>query len=175
MPQSRTLSVGRDVHQESIAVASVANAHDAEVISLGTIGTRQTDMDPLVRTRQAKAQHLVCVDEAGPWGSWLSRDLTQQGQVCWVVAPSLMPKHAGDRVHTDRRDAVHLARLLRSGDLSPVDVPTVEDEAMRDLTRAREEAIRDLKAATCRLNAFLLRHDIRSTGRATWGPVHRRW
>jgi transposase len=78
-------------------------------------------------------------------------------------------------VNTDRRDAVHLARLLRSGDLTPVDVPAVEDEAIRDLSRAREDAIGDRKAAQLRLKAFLLRHDIRSTGRATWGPAHLRW
>jgi transposase len=95
--------------------------------------------------------------------------------VCWVVAPSLIPKKAGDRVKTDRRDAVQLARLMRSGDLTPVYVPAVEDEAIRDLSRAREDAIGDLKAAKFRLKAFLLRHDIRYTGRATWGPAHLRW
>jgi transposase len=87
----------------------------------------------------------------------------------------LLPKQAGDRVKTDRRDAVQLARLRRSGDLTPVDVPQVEDEAIRDLSRARDDTMRDLKAAKCRLNAFLLRQDIRSTGQATWGPAHRRW
>jgi transposase len=92
-----------------------------------------------------------------------------------VVAPSLLPNKAGDRVKTDRRDAMQLARLMRSGDLTPVDVPKVEDEAIRDLTRAREDALRDLKAAKLRLKAFLLRHDIRYTGRATWGPAHLRW
>jgi transposase len=92
-----------------------------------------------------------------------------------VVAPSLIPKKAGDCVQTDRRDAVQLARLMRSGDLTPVYVPTVEDEAMRDLSRAREDSIGDLQAATCRLTAFLLRQDIWYTGRATWGPAHRRW
>jgi transposase len=87
----------------------------------------------------------------------------------------LIPKKAGDRVKTDRRDAVQLARLMRSGDLTPVYVPQVEDEAIRDLTRAREDTIRDLKGAKFRLKAFLLRHDIRYTGRATWGPAHLRW
>jgi transposase len=78
-------------------------------------------------------------------------------------------------VKTDRRDAVQLARLMRSGDLTPVYVPTVDDEAIRDLSRAREDAVRDLKAAKFRLKAFLLRHDIRYMGRATWGPAHLRW
>ena len=78
-------------------------------------------------------------------------------------------------MNTDRRDAIQLARLMRSGDLTPVYVPAVEDEAIRDLSRAREDVLRDLKAATWRLKAFLLRHDIRYTGRATWGPAHLRW
>ena len=86
-----------------------------------------------------------------------------------------MPKTAGDRVTTDRRDAVPLARLRRSGDLTPVSGPTVDDEAMRDLTRAREDASNALNAATFRLQAFVLRHDMRSTGRATWSPAPRRW
>jgi transposase len=91
-----------------------------------------------------------------------------------VVAPSLMPKQAGDRVNTERRDARPLARLMRSGDLTPVYVPNVADAAIRDLCRAREDASRDLKAATCRLNALWLRHDRRDTGRATWSPAHLR-
>lgn len=92
-----------------------------------------------------------------------------------MVAPSLIPKKAGDRVTTDRRDAVQLARLARSGDLTPVYVPKVDDEALRDLTRAREDAISDLKDAKFRLKAFLLRQDIRYAGRANWSPAHRRW
>ena len=175
MSQSSTLYIGMDVHKESIAVAYVSKDHDAEVVYLGTIGTRQCDIDQLVRKLQSKAKHLVFVYEAGPCGSWLSRYLTKKGHACWVVAPSLIPKKAGDRVTTDRRDAMQLARLVRSGDLTPVYVPTVEDEAIRDLSRAREDTIRDLKAAKFRLKAFLLRQDIRYTGRATWGPAHLRW
>ncbi len=175
MRHSSTLYVGLDVHKDAIAVAYVAKAHDAEVTFLGTLGPRQADMDQLVRKLQSKATPLVLVYEAGPCGSWLYRYLTKQGQVCWVVAPSLLPKKAGDRVNTDRRDAVQLARLMRSGDLTPVYVPTVEDEAIRDLSRAREDVLRDLKAAKFRLNAFLRRHDIRYTGSATWDPAHLRW
>jgi transposase len=175
MPQSRTLDVGLDVHQESIAVAYVATAHEAEVVSLGSIGTRQCDLDTRIRRLPSKSPHLVFVYEAGPCGSWLSRYLTQKGYVCWVVAPSLIPKKAGERVKTNRRDAIKLARLMRSGDLTPVDVPAVEDEALRDRCRARADVIRDLKAAKFRLKACLLRQDIRSTGRATWGPAHLRW
>jgi transposase len=175
MSQSRTLDIGMDVHKDSIAVADVAQDHGAEVTYLGTIGTRQCDIDHLTRKFQSKAQQLVFVYEAGPCGSWLYRYLTKKGHRCWVVAPSRMPKKAGDRVNTDRRDAVQLARLMRSGDLTPVDVPAVEDEAIRDLSRAREDAIRDLKTAKFRLKAFLLRHDIRDSGRATWSPAQLRW
>jgi transposase len=164
-----------DVHKDAIAVAYVAQDHGAEVIYLGTIGTRQCDIDQLIRKMQSKAKHLVFVYEAGPCGYWLYRYLTKKDYHCWVVAPSLIPKKAGDRVKTDRRDAVQLARLARSGDLTAVYVPTVEDEAIRDLTRAREDTISDLKDAKFRLKAFLLRQDIRYVGRANWSPAHLRW
>src|SRR5882724_1453528 len=175
MSQSSTLDIGWDVHKDSIAVAYVAAEHGAEVTDLGTIGTRQCDIDQLVRTLHAKATHVVLVYEAGPCGDWLARYLTTKGHLGWVVAPSLIPQKAGDRVNTDRREAIQLARLRRSGDLTPVDVPAVEDEAIRDRSRAREDASADLKAAKFRLNALWLRHDLRSTGRATWGPAHLRW
>lgn len=169
MRHSSTLYVGLDVHKESIAVAYAREERDAEVIFLGTIGTRQCDIDTLVRTLTSNAKRLVFVYEAGPCGYWLYRYLTKKQLICWVVAPSLVPKKAGNRVKTDRRDATQLARLMRSGDLTPVYVPAVEDEAIRDLSRAREDAIRDLKAAKSRLKAFLLRQDLRYEGRATWG------
>jgi transposase len=175
MSQSSTLFIGMDVHKETIAVAYVAQEYGAEVIYLGTIGTRQCDIDQLVRKMQSKAQHLIFVYEAGPCGYWLYRYLTKKGYDCWVVAPSLIPKKSGDRVKTNRRDAVQLARLARSGDLTLVAVPNVEDEAIRDLTRAREDTISDLKDAKFRLKAFLLRQDIRYAGRANWGPAHLRW
>ena len=167
--------MGMDVHKDSIAVAYVAQELHAEVIYLGAIGTRQCDIDQLIRKMQSKSKHLVFVYEAGPCGYWLYRYLTKKGHACWVVAPSLIPTKAGDRVKTNRREAIQLARLRRSGDLTPVYVPQVADEAIRDLSRAREEALRDLKTAKYRLKAFLLRHDIRYAGQATWGPVHLRW
>jgi transposase len=175
MSQSRTLFIGMDVHKDSIAVAYVAQDHGAEVPYLGAIGTRQCDIDQRIRKMQSKAKHLIFVSKADPCGSWLYRYLTTKGSDCWVVAPSLLPKKAGDCVKTDRRDAVQLARLARAGDLTAVYIPKVEAEAIRDLSRARADTIGDLKAAQCRLKAFLLRHDIRYTGRATWGPAHLRW
>src|SRR5262245_5142260 len=175
MPQSSTLYIGLDVHKESIAVAYVAQELHAEVVSLGNIGTRQCDIDQLIRKMQSKSKHLIFVYEAGPCGYWLYRYLTKKGHVCWVVAPSLIPKKPSDRVKINRRDAIKLARLMRSGDLTPVYVPQVEDEAIRDLCRAREDTIRALKAVKFQLKAFLLRPDIRYTGQATWGPAHLRW
>jgi transposase len=164
-----------DVHTESMAVAYVAKDHDAEVISLGTFGPRQCDIDTLIRTLQSKAKHLVLVSEAGPCGDWLYRYLTTKAYGCWVVAPSVIPQKPGARVQTDRRDAMPLARLMRSGDLTPVSVPALDAAAIRDLSRAREETLRDLTAAQLRLKAFVLRHDLRSPGRANWSPAHLRW
>jgi hypothetical protein len=136
MSQSSTLVIGLDVHKDSIAGAYVAQDHGAEVTSLGSMGTRQCDIDHLIRKMPSKAKRLVFVYEAGPWGYWLYRYLTKKGYDGWVVAPSLIPKKPGDRVKTDRRDAVQLARLARSGDLTAVYVPQIEDAARRALTRA---------------------------------------
>jgi len=173
---SKILYVGLDVHKDSIAVAYAPDDRGAEVVSLGAIGTRQSDIDKLIRKLQSKgATTLVFVYEAGPCGYWLYRYLTGKGFACHVVAPSLIPRKAGDRVKTDRRDAMTLARLMRSGDLSSIYVPGVEDEALRDLSRGRDDAMQDLKRSKRRLKSFLLRQDIRYEGRATWNPAHLRW
>src|SRR5262249_48173559 len=146
---------------ETIAVAYAPEDRGAEVVSLGMIGTRQCDIDKLIRRLESKGATLVLAYEAGPCGYWLYRYLTPRGVSCRVVAPSPIPRKPGDRVKTDRRDAVTLARLLRSGDFSSIYVPTIDDEAIRDLSRAREDAVCDLKRSKVRLKAFLLRQDIR--------------
>ena len=110
MEHTSTLFVGLDVHKETIAVAYVAEERGAEVVSLGTIGTRQGDIDKMIRKLQSKGKTLHLVYEAGPCGYWLYRYLTKKNLHCGVVAPSCIPKKAGDRVKTDRRDAVQLAR-----------------------------------------------------------------
>jgi transposase len=172
---SKPLYVGLDVHKDSIAVAYAPEERGTEVVSLGAIGTRQSDIDKLIRKLQSKSAPLVFVYEAGPCGYWLYRYLTRKGLVCHVVAPSLIPRKPGDRVKTDRRDAMALARSMRSGDLTSIYVPAVDDEAIRDVSRGREDALRDLKATKHRLKAFLLRQDIRYEGRATWSAAHLRW
>jgi transposase len=174
MPQSRTLSVGMAVPKDSIAVAYMAQDHGAAVVALGTVGPRPCDIDKLSRQLPSKSPQLGLVYAAGPGGYWLYRDLRKKGYGCWGVAPALMPKKAGARVQTDRRDAMPRARLMRSGALPPGYVPAVDDAASRDLRRAREETLRALKAAKLRLQACWLRHDSRYTGRATWSPAHLR-
>jgi transposase len=123
MPQSSTLYIGLDAHKAPIAVAYVAQEHGAEVISLGTTGTRHADIDQLTRKLHSKAKRPGFVYEAGPCGYWLYRDLSKKGYDCWVVALSLIPNTPGDRVNTDRRDAMPLARPMRSGDLTPSMAP----------------------------------------------------
>ena len=172
---SKPLYVGLDVHKESIAVAYAPADRGAEVVSLGAIGPRQCDIDKLIRKLESKGATLLFAYEAGPCGYGLYRYLTGKGLTCQVVAPSLIPRKAGDRVKTDRRDAITLARLMRSGDLGAIYVPGIEDEALRDLSRGRDDAMQDLKRSKRRLKSFLLRHDVRYEGRANWNPAHLRW
>jgi transposase len=131
---------GLDVHQDSIAVAYAREAWDTEGIFMGRSGPRQGDMAKRSRTRSSNAKQPGFVDEAGPCGYWLYRYLTQKDLRGGGVAPALGPKNAGDRANTDRREAIQLARLRRSGALTPVYVPAAEGEAIRDRTRARGEA-----------------------------------
>jgi len=175
MAQSTPLFVGLDVHKDSIAVAHAAGGSPEPPVFVGAIGPRQADLDQLLRRLQGKTSALTFAYEAGPSGYGLYRYLTGKGLPCQVVAPSLIPKKPGDRVKTDRRDAVELARLLRSGDLTAVYVPSVEDEALRDLCRARDAARVTGKDAKLRLKAFLLRLGRHYVGRATWNDAHRRY
>ncbi len=174
MKHDSTVFVGLDVHKDSIAVACVGSLPDDPVVDVGTIGTQQYAIDRLI-TKLAGRGALHFVYEAGPCGFWLHRYLVQKQQRCCVAAPSLIPKSPGERIKTDRRDARKLALALRAGVLTPVHVPTPEQEAFRDVVRAWQQAKRDIAAARQRLKAFLLRNDIRYTGRATWNAAHRRW
>jgi len=165
--------VGLDVHAETIAVA-VAEA-SGEVRSLGTIPNRVESIGRLVRKLGKPEQLRVCY-EAGPTGYVLYWQLSELGVKCEVVAPTLVPVKAGDRVKTDRRDAEKLARSYRAGDLTPVWVPDGAHEALRDLVRARWAAKRDQLRARHRLSKFLLRHGRRAPqGIAAWTERYLQW
>src|SRR2546425_5527717 len=165
--------VGLDVHAETIAAAVVEP--DGELRFVGTIPNRVEAIRRLMK-RLGPAARLRACYEAGPTGYVLYWQLTEMGVHCDVVAPSLVPVKAGDRVKTDRRDAEKLARCYRSGDLTPVWVPDVEHEALRDLVRAREAAKKDQLRARHRLGKFLLRRGLRAAaGVKNWTLKHLLW
>jgi len=165
--------VGLDVHAETIAVA-VAEP-DGEVRALGMIPNRPESIHKLVKKLGPAEQLRVCY-EAGPTGYVVYWQLTGLGVCCEVVAPTLVPVKAGDRVKTDRRDAIKLARSYRAGDLTPVWVPDGAHEALRDLVRAREAAKKDQLRARHRLGKFLLRSGRRpSTALHPWTQTHLAW
>ncbi len=132
-------------------------------------------MTKSLRRLVSAGQHLHVVYEAGPCGFVLQRHLAALGYRCDVVAPSSIPKRSGDRVKTDRRDALLLARLARAGELTAVRVPDTTDEALRDLVRAREDSVREQRNARHRLKALLLRNGVVYAGRTAWTAAHQRW
>ena len=162
------LYVGLDVHKESIAVA--LDDSDGSLRRYGEIPGHIQTVDKLIQKLQKPGQELRLCYEAGPFGFVLCRHLRQRGHVCEVVAPSLIPKRAGDRVKTDGRDAEQLARLFRAGELTPVRVPDETDEAIRDLIRGRLSAVFDQRRARQRLKGFLLRLGFRYPGKTSWTP-----
>ena len=166
--------VGLDVHKDTIAVA-VALPGREEPVYRGEIRHSRRSLRRLMGRLSPHGEVLSFCYEAGPCGYGVYREIVETGHACQVVSPSLIPRRPGDRVKTDRRDALMLARLHRSGDLTAVWVPGPEQEAMRDLTRGRE----DMKAIQLktrqRLGAFLLRHGRVCAGKSRWTRAHSRW
>jgi len=170
----RTSYVGLDVHKESIVVAVSSGGLRGEVREYGRIANTATALDRLLRKLGGDGTTLRFCYEAGPCGYGIHRRLSGRGHECMVVAPSLIPKRAGDRIKTDRRDASSLAKLHRAGELTAVWVPDAAHEAMRDLVRARLDAVHALRRARQQLSGFLLRQGCHY-GRPAWTQLHRRW
>ncbi len=166
--------VGLDVHKETIAVA-VAYAGREKAQYRGEIPNRPEAVEKLLRRLSGDGEVISFCYEAGPCGYGLYRQIVARGHDCQVVAPSLIPVKAGDRVKTDRRDAQKLASLHRAGELTAVWVPGEEQEAIRDLIRAREDMKRARRQVRQQLNGYLLRHGKVYEGQKHWTQGHERW
>lgn len=177
MNQHSILFIGLDTHKEFVEVAYIEDQYGANPVHYGRISSAKVAITKLAKQFQSKYPKatLHFVYEAGPCGYWIYRLLTSLGHCCYVIAPSLIPKKPGEKVKTDKRDALKLAKLLKSEDLTPIYVPEPEDEAIRDLSRARETAMKDLKDAKYQLKALLLRNNINYHGNANWSLQHLRW
>lgn len=172
MDEDITGYVGLDVHKNTIAVA-VAEPGRAAPRFVGTTGPQLAELLKAL-SHLGRPSQLLLAYEAGPCGYALVRALEQRGYRCEVIAVAKMPRKPGERVKTDRRDALALARYLRAGELTPIAVPDSRDEALRDLSRAREDAVRTRLKARQQLKAMLLRHGHRYTGKTSWTGAHER-
>ncbi len=173
MKDDTTVFVGLDVHKDSVAVAVAADGRD-EPRFVGTCGAELRELLKAL-SRLGAAAHTLIAYEAGPSGFALARQFAEHGWQCQVIAVSKTPRKPGERIKTDRRDAIALARYLRSGDLTPVVIPDAGDEAVRDLARAREDAVRARLKVRQQLKAMLLRHGKRFPGKTSWGTTHERY
>src|SRR3979409_2291069 len=170
----RITYVGLDVHKESIVVAVASGGLRGEVREYGRIANTATALDRLLRKLGDAGMVLRFCYEAGPCGYGIQRHVSARGHECVVVAPSLIPKRAGDRVKPERVDAASLTKRRRAGELTAVWVPDPQHEAMRDLVRARLDAVHSLRRARQQLSGFLLRQGCHY-GRPAWTKLHRRW
>ena len=171
-----TLYIGLDVHKDSITIAVAEPGPKGELRLSGTITNDLGRLEvALNRIRKAHpGAQLEVAYEAGPCGFVIARRLKQLDISCLVAAPSLIPKAPGSPFKTDKRDARAIARLLRAGELTAVYIPEPTDEAIRDLCRARTDAVDDLRRSRHRLKGFLLRHGYRYQGKANWSQPHMR-
>jgi len=167
--------VGLDVHKATVCVAVAESGREGEVRQIGVFENRPEVLSKMVSRLGKGGRRLNFCYEAGPCGYGLHRFLTGCGYDCVVVAPSLIPMKSGDRVKTDRRDAMMLAKLHRAGELTKIWIPDAAHEAMRDLVRARATAVRVLSKARQHLQGFLLRHDRIYRGVRAWTKAYRRW
>jgi transposase len=166
--------IGLDVHKETIAVAVAEGSGRGEVLEHGQISNTPAALTRLSVKLARSGSVLRFCYEAGPCGYGIQRQLAAAGHDCMVVAPSLIPRKPGDRIKTDRRDAINLAKLHRAGALTAVWIPDPAHEATRDLVRARLAAVRSLRQARQQLSGFLLRHGCHYS-RPAWTLMHRRW
>jgi transposase len=167
--------VGLDVHKATVCIAVAEGGRGGDVRQLGVFENRPEILNKVVSRLSKGGRRLSFCYEAGPCGYGLHRLLTGYGHECVVIAPSLIPMKAGDRVKTDRRDALMLAKLHRAGELTAIWIPDAAHEAMRDLVRARATAVRVLVKARQHLQGFLLRHDRIYRGARAWTLAYRRW
>lgn len=177
MSKHNILFIGLDTHKVFSEVAYIEDQRGAKPVHHGRIPSDKKSIKKLVRQFESKYPNatLHFVYEAGPCGYWMYRLITSLGHCCYVVAPSLIPKKPGDKIKTDKRDALRLAKLLKNEDLTPIYVPEPEDESIRDLSRARETAMKDLNDARFQLKALLLRNNIGYQGTANWSKKHLRY
>jgi transposase len=159
--------------RNAVAIADAGRA--GEIRFLGEIDNTQAATAKVVRKLAAKYERLTFCYEAGPTGYGLYRQIESLGHECIVVAPSLIPKRSGDRVKTNRRDALSLVKLLRAGELTAVWVPDPRHEAMRDLTRARGAAVEDLRGKRQQVSSFLLRRGLHYPEKKSWTKAHMNW
>jgi transposase len=167
--------VGLDVHKDTTVIAVADGGRDGEVRLYGEISSDLGALEKVLRKLGGDGVTLHVVYEAGPTGFVVYRRLRQLGIDCIVVAPTKTPQEKGLRQKTDRRDALLLARLHRAGELTAIHIPDAVDESIRDLTRARADAVHDLTRAKQRLKSFLLRQGYRYSGKANWSEAHQRY
>lgn len=169
--------IGLDTHKTFTQLAVLKDERGAKPDSLGKINTNKAAFIKLARQLQSQYPKatLHFIYEAGPCGYWIYRLLTSLGHCCYIIAPSLIPKKPGDKVKTDKRDAAKLAKLFKAEELTTIYVPEAEDEAIRDLSRARETAMKDLKDAKFQLKGLFLRNNIKCDVKDNWSNQHLRW